>query len=75
MVKWKGSNNVTIEVPDWCVIGKWIKWNAPHITGNEWVDEKILSYGCGGFFHQGCNCPVYYTSFSEYGKTVREIND
>ena len=67
--------NMIIEIPDWCVIGKWIEWNAPYITGNEWVDEKILSYGYDGFFHQGCNCPVYYTKFSEYGRTVRETKD
>lgn len=66
---------MTIEVPDWCVIGKSIEWYAPHITGIEWVIEKIISFGYDGFFHQGCNCPVYYTKFSEYGKTVMEIVD
>lgn len=63
---------MTIEVPDWCVIGKVVEWNAPHITGNEWVCEKILSYGLDGFYHQGHNCPVYYSKFSGYGKTIRE---
>jgi len=46
---------VTIEIPNWCIIGKWIEWNAPHITGNEWVKEKILY-----------NCPVYYSKYIEY---------
>lgn len=41
---------MTIEVPDWCIIGKYVKWKAPHITGNEWVEEKIISYGIDGFF-------------------------
>ena len=41
---------MTIEVPDWCIIGKTIEWNAPHITGNEWVRDKIISFGYDGFF-------------------------
>ena len=69
------SDSVTIEVPDWCVIGKTIEWYAPHITGIEWVRDKIISFGYDGFFHQGHNCPVYYTKFSEYGKTVKEMKD
>ena len=68
-------DSVAIEVPDWCVIGKTIEWYAPHITGNLWVRDKIISFGYDGFFHQGHNCPVYYTKFSEYGKTVKEIKD
>ena len=43
---------MTIEIPDWCVIGKYVEWNASHITGNEWVTEKIISYGIDGFFHK-----------------------
>ena len=39
-----------IEVPDWCVIGKIIEWNAPHITGYEWVRDEIISFGYDGFF-------------------------
>lgn len=61
-----------IEVPHWCIIGKWVEWNAPHLTGYTWVSEKIISYGVDGFYHQGCNCPVYYSRFDEYGKTIRE---
>lgn len=63
---------MTIVVPDWCVIGKFIEWNAPSVTGMKWVREKIVAYGVDGFFHQAINCPMYYTKFSEYGKTVRE---
>lgn len=34
------NDNMIIEVPDWCVIGKTIEWYAPRITGIEWVREK-----------------------------------
>lgn len=61
-----------INVPDWCLIGKYIEWSDPVVTGYEWVREKIISYGVDGFFHQAYNCPVYYSKFDEYGKTVRE---
>ncbi len=64
---------MVIVVPDWCILGNYIEWNAPHITGSEWVRERIISYGVDGFYHTSHNCPVYYTKFSEYGKTVREI--
>ena len=55
---------MTIEIPDWCVIGKYVEWNASHITGNEWVTEKIISYGIDGFFPQRKLLPcVLYTIF------------
>lgn len=63
---------MTISVPDWCLIGEYIEWNNPIVTGEEWVREEIISYGYDGFFHQSHNCPVYYSKFDEYGKTVRE---
>ena len=69
---------MTLEIPDWCIIGKIIEWNRPDLTGTEWVREEILSFGYNGFFHQGCsnpNYPIYYTEFSEYGKTVRECKE
>ena len=66
---------MTIEIPDWCIIGKTIEWNRPDLTGIEWVREEILSFGYNGFYHQSCNCPVYYTEFSEYGKTIRECKE
>ena len=66
------KNTFTIEVPNWCKIGLYIEWYAPMITGKtSWVREKIISYGYDGFFHQAPYCPVYFTKFSEYGKTVR----
>ena len=61
-----------LEIPDWCTIGKYIEWNALHITGYDWVREKIISYGTCGFFHQAYGCPIYFSEFSEYGKTIRE---
>ena len=63
---------MVIEIPDWCKIGIWVEWYAPHITGRrEWVRERVLSFGYDGFFHQAPNCPVYFTEFSEFGKNVR----
>ena len=62
---------MTIEIPDWCRIGLYIQWNAPNLTGMEWVREKIVAFGYDGFFHQAHNCPMYFTEFSEYGKTVK----
>lgn len=63
---------MTIEIPDWCHIGKYIVWHNPRTTGAEWVRDRIIAFGYNGFFHQACNCPMYFTEFSEYGKTVKE---
>lgn len=60
-----------LEIPDWCKIDQYISWNAPHITGQTWVRERIIGYGYNGFFHQATNCPLYFTEFEEYGKTVK----
>lgn len=62
---------MVINIPDWCEIGTYIEWDAQHITGQRWVREKIIAFGYDGFFHQEHNCPMYFTKFSEYGKTVR----
>lgn len=64
---------MVITIPDWCTIGKIIEWHAPHLTDNKWVKEEIVGFGYNGFFHKWQNCPVYFTEFSEYGKTVREV--
>lgn len=64
---------MTIEIPNWCVIGKRIEWRVSHITGNEWVTEIIISYGMDGLFHQAHNCPAYFSKFSEYGKKDRRM--
>ena len=62
-----------INIPDWCIKGKTVEvlmYNKD--TGQrEWFKEKIISYGVDGFFHQAHNCPMYFTEFSEYGKTVK----
>lgn len=62
---------MTIEIPDWCRIGAYIEWHAPKKTGMDWVTERIIAFGYDGFFHQDWDCPMYFTKFSEYGKTVR----
>lgn len=36
---------MTINIPDWCIIGKWIAWSNEAVTGAKWVREKIISYG------------------------------
>lgn len=70
------EDKIIIEVPSWCKIGMYIKWYAPLTTGlNDWVREQIVGYGYNGFFHQAPNCPLYYTEFSEYGKTVKLEED
>ena len=63
-----------IEVPDWCVIGKFIEFQIYDPMTNKivWYKDKIVSYGVDGFFHQGYCCPVYYNKFEDYGKSVRE---
>ena len=65
---------MTINIPDWCIIGKTVEvlmYNKN--TGQrEWFKEKIISYGVDGFFHQAYYCPVYYHKFSDYGKLVKE---
>lgn len=63
-----------IEVTDWCSIGSYIEWYNPSVTGlKEWVRERIVAFGLDGFYHQANNCPMYFTKFSEYGKTVRPV--
>lgn len=59
-----------IEIPDWCKIGAYVQWKAPHLTGVDWVREKIIAYGYNGFYHQAHDCPLYFTKFSELGKTI-----
>lgn len=65
-----------IEIPDWCRINELIEIkDVNKIRGDDpkaWYLERIKGYGDGGFFHQAYNCPVYFTPFNEWGKTVRE---
>lgn len=64
-----------IVLPPWARIGVWVLIkDVQRIRGddpNEWWSEKIVGFGYDGVFHQACNCPVYYTKFSEYGKTIK----
>lgn len=66
---------MVINVPDWCIIGKYVEvlMYDPNYGESKWFKEKIISYSEDGFFHQAHNCPVYHTPFSNYGLTVREI--
>lgn len=67
---------MTIEVPEWCVIGKKIQWKDMYGVATDdrsWCTDTIISFGYDGFFHQAHNCPVYYSKFDEYGKTIREV--
>ena len=65
---------MVINVPDWCIIGKYVEvlMYDPNYGESKWFKEKIISYSEDGFFHQAHNCPMYHNSFSDYGKTVRE---
>lgn len=67
----KGDNYTYIKIPDWCEIDSFIEWHCPIITGQDWVRERIVGFGYNGFFHQATNSPVYFSEFSEFGKTVR----
>lgn len=65
---------MTINVPDWCIIGKYIAWSDENTTGAKWVRERIVGYTPTGFLHQASNCPMYHTNYTEYGKTVKELD-
>lgn len=64
-----------IELPSWARIGatvlvkdtKMIRGDSP----NNWYTEKIISFGYNGVFHQAKDCPVYFTEFKQYGKTIK----
>ena len=69
------EKTLTIVLPHWARIGVWVLIkDVQRIRGddsNHWYTEKIVGFGYDGVFHQACNCPVYYTKFSEYGKTIK----
>lgn len=66
---------MTIELPNWARIGatvlvkdtKMIRGDSP----NNWYTEKIIAFGYSGVFHQAKDCPVYFTEFKQYGKTIK----
>ena len=70
------SNNKIIQLPNWARIDKTILVkDFDCIRGdnpNDWYKEKIIGFGYDGVFHQAHNCPMYYSKFTEYGKTIKE---
>lgn len=68
-----------IEIPDWARIGKDIEVkDVDLIRGddrNVWYKERIISFGYDGVFHQAYNCPIYYTKFKQFNKTIRNVGD
>ena len=64
-----------IELPRWARIGNTVLVkDVDMIRGDNpthWYTEKIISFGYDGVFHQAPACPVYYTKFDEYGKTIK----
>lgn len=73
------ENTYVIEIPNWCKIGRLVEIKDIRcIRGddkNHWYKECIISFGYDGFFHKAYNCPVYYTEFEEFGKTVRLVEE
>lgn len=59
-----------VTIPDWCRIGATVEYEY---RPGEWVKEIIHSYGTDGFYHQAFGCPLYYSKYSEFGRTVRLI--
>lgn len=64
-----------IDIPDWAMIGTFVLVKDTGLyrgdDKNKWYKEKIIAYGYDGFFHQAHNCPVYFSHFSDYGKTIK----
>ena len=73
------ENTYVIEIPNWCKIDRLVEIKDIRcIRGddkNHWYKERIISFGYDGFFHKAYNCPVYYTEFEEFGKTVRLVEE
>ena len=59
---------MTLTIPDWCRIGATVEYQY---RPGEWVDEVVHSYGTDGFFHQAYGCPMDYSAYSEFGRTIR----
>ena len=59
---------MTLTIPDWCRIGATVEHQY---RPGEWVEEIVHSYGTDGFFHQAYGCPMYYSAYSEFGRTIR----
>lgn len=71
----KRATGKRIELPDWARIGaKVLVKDVKLVRGDnpeDWYTEKIIAFGYDGVFHQAHNCPMYYTKFDEYGKTIK----
>ena len=69
---------MTINLPDWARIGLTVLIKDEDcIRGdnpNDWYREEIIAFGYNGVFHQAHNCPIYFTEFSEYGKTIKLLD-
>lgn len=69
------NKKITIELPTWARIGATVLVkDYDCIRGDNpkhWYREKIIAFGYDGVFHQAHNCPMYYTEFSEYNKTIK----
>lgn len=61
---------MTVTIPDWCCIGATVEYEY---RPGEWVRETIHSYGTDGFYHQAYGCPMYYSKYTDLGRTVRLI--
>ncbi len=68
-----------IMIPDWAHIGRTVVVKDTHKyrgdDRNELWGERVIAYGNDGVFHQEHDCPVYYTEFSKYGKTIFSPED
>ena len=70
---------MTIELPNWARIGAEVlvkdTWMIRGDNPKEWYVEKIIAFGYNGVFHQAHNCPIYFTEFNQYGKTIKLRGD
>lgn len=66
---------MTIELPDWARIGAQVLVKDTKMirgdNSNNWFTERIIAFGYDGVFHQAKYCPIYFTEFKEYGKTIK----
>jgi len=66
---------MAIELPNWARIGAEVLvkdiWMIRGDNPKEWYVEKIIAFGYDGVFHQAHNCPMYFTEFNQYGKTIK----
>lgn len=65
---------MTINVPDWAILGTWVYIKDIFKTRGDDPEqlykERILGYTYSGFLHKAPYCPMYLSMFSDLGKTV-----